>query len=84
MLQITLPDHLGKKLQQAAAQRGKSISELLEQAVEDYLSGIEYDEETDPAIGFVAGPTDLSVRVKEILRDAVDIHSGWTQKQVES
>ena len=40
----------------------------------------EYDEANDPTIGLISGPTDISERVKEILRDDIDPLSGWTQK----
>jgi len=41
----------------------------------------DYDEEQDPSIGFISGPTDLSVRAKQILRDEITALSGWTQKK---
>jgi len=39
-----------------------------------------YDPDNDPLVGFISGPTDLSERYKEILREDIDRRSGWTQK----
>lgn len=41
----------------------------------------DYDEATDPSVGFLSGPTDLSTRAKEILRTEITSRSGWTQKK---
>ncbi len=41
----------------------------------------DYNEENDPAVGFVSGSTDLARRSKQILRDEISTHSGWTQKK---
>jgi len=40
----------------------------------------EYDETQDSAIALLQGPTDLSERHEEILREEVQSYSGWTQK----
>ena len=40
-----------------------------------------YDEANDPAIGFISGSTDLARRSKQILREEINGHSGWTQKK---
>jgi hypothetical protein len=40
-----------------------------------------YDEANDPAIGFISGSTDLARRSKQILREEINAHSGWTQKK---
>ncbi|MBA3874680.1 MAG: hypothetical protein ABI970_06615 [Chloroflexota bacterium] len=40
-----------------------------------------YDEANDPAIGFISGSTDLARQSKQILRDEINAHSGWTQKK---
>jgi hypothetical protein len=40
----------------------------------------DYDPDNDPTVGLISGPTDVSERVKEILRDDIDPLSGWTQK----
>jgi len=42
----------------------------------------DYDPDEDPLIGgFISGPTDLSERYKQILRDEIDPRSGWTTKK---
>jgi hypothetical protein len=35
----------------------------------------------DPTVGMFTGPTDLSRRAKEILRNDITARSGWTQKK---
>lgn len=40
----------------------------------------DYDPDNDPLVGFISGPTDLSERYKDILRDDIDLRSGWTNK----
>jgi hypothetical protein len=40
----------------------------------------DYDPDNDPTVGFISGPTDLSSRAKEILREEITPLSGWTQK----
>jgi hypothetical protein len=37
----------------------------------------------DPTVGMFTGPTDLSRRAKEILRNDITARSGWTQKKDE-
>lgn len=67
------------------------ILELTDEQAEDvlrYTNDIQpaelpadYDEDHDPSIGILTGPTDLASRAKQILRDEITPHSGWTQKK---
>jgi hypothetical protein len=67
------------------------IDELTDEQVASLLSYAEslqavelpddYDEENDPSIGFLSGPTDLANRAKQILREEITPLSGWTQKK---
>lgn len=55
--------------------------EAIEEARSDE-SPASYDPKKDRLRGgFISGPTDLSERYKEILRDDIDLRSGWTQKK---
>jgi hypothetical protein len=40
----------------------------------------DYDPDKDPLVGFISGPTDLSETYKDILREDIDLRSGWTNK----
>ena len=40
----------------------------------------DYKAENDPTVGFLSGSTSLAQRAKEILRDEITSHGGWTQK----
>jgi hypothetical protein len=67
------------------------LDELNEEQIASLLSYIEamqetslpdsYDEDDDPSIGFISGPSDLATRAKQILRDEITPLSGWTQKK---
>ena len=81
MTHISLSDQIAEKLQQIAKNRGATLMELIEQIVEDYLARTEYDEGSDPAIGLIAGPTDLASNAKGILAIEIMSSSGWTQKE---
>ncbi len=61
----------------------EQLAELLRyiEIMESNLLPADYDEDNDPTIGFISGPTDLSARAKEILRDEITPRSGWTQKK---
>jgi len=55
--------------------------EAIDEAKSDALPA-DYDPDKDPLRGgFISGPTDLSQRYKEILREDIDLRSGWTQKK---
>lgn len=41
----------------------------------------EYDEDNDPAVGFLSGPTDLAERSKEILRKEFGVRKHWTDQE---
>lgn len=41
----------------------------------------DYDPDSDPAVGFLSGSTDLASQTKQILRDEITSRSGWTQKE---
>lgn len=84
MIQVTLSDSIFEKLRLVASKRHTNITTLLEKIVEAYLVEDEYDEANDPAIGLLYGPTDLSMRAKEILREEITSYSGWTQKPTDS
>ena len=54
----------------------------------DYIEAMEsnrlpedYDPDNDPAIGFLSGSSNLAQNAKQILRDEITAHSGWTQKK---
>ena len=76
MIQIAIADRLFAKLQRAAHQRNIDVSVFLETLVDEYFADDQYREETDPAIGFVYGPTDLSTQAKTILQEEVTEYSG--------
>jgi hypothetical protein len=67
------------------------LDELNEEQIASLLSYVEamqetslpdsYDEDDDPSIGFISGPSDLATRAKQILRDEITPLSGWTQKK---
>lgn len=67
------------------------LDELNEEQIASLLSYVEamqettlpdtYDEDNDPSVGFISGPTDLATRAKQILRDEITPLSGWTQKK---
>jgi hypothetical protein len=67
------------------------LDELNEEQIASLLSYVEamqetalpdsYDEDNDPSIGFISGPSDLATRAKQILRDEITSLSGWTQKK---
>jgi hypothetical protein len=69
----------------------KTIDELTDEQVEvlqsyaDVLRATElpddYNEENDPSIGFISGPTDIAAHVKQILHEEISQLSGWTQKK---
>ena len=80
MIQVAIADSVFHRLQQAARKRDVEVSTFLETLVEEYLADDQYREEDDPAIGFLDGPTDLSIRVKAILHEEIQEYSGWTQK----
>lgn len=82
MMQVALSDHIFEKLRLVAFKRRTTVNTLVETIVEAYLVDDEYDEADDPAIGLLYGPTDLSTRAKEILREEIKPYSGWTQKPV--
>ncbi len=81
MTQVLLSEHIAQKLQQVAKARGATLMELVEQIVEDYLARTQYDEESDPAIGLLTGPTDLADNAKTFLIHKIKNESGWTQKE---
>lgn len=83
MIQVALSDHLFEQLRVVASKRHTSVSTLLEKIVEAYLVTDEYHEADDPAIGLLYGPTDLSMHAKEILREEINVYSGWTQKSTD-
>ncbi len=73
---VKLPDHLEKTLRQRCAQEGRSISEVMRDALVSYLA-------QPPAIasawalgqgvfGRHAGPTDLAENRKSALAEALD------------
>ncbi len=51
------------------------------QALQSSSPPEDYEQSSDPTIGFLAGPTDLSSRTKAILREEITSRSGWTQKK---
>ncbi len=51
--------------------------DLFEQTIDED----EYDETKDALIALLKGPTDLAERHEEILREAVQLYSGWTCKE---
>lgn len=61
----------------------EQLAELLRyiEIMESNVLPDDYDEDKDPTIGFISGPTDLASRAKEILRDEITPRSGWTQKK---
>lgn len=81
MTQVLLSDPIVEKLQQIAEERGATLMVLIEQIVEEYLARTQYDEASDPAIGLIAGPTDLASNVKKILAGEIKPSSGWAQKE---
>jgi hypothetical protein len=84
MTQVALSDQTYEKLRLIASRERTSISMLLEKIVEAYLVEDGYNEADDPAINLLYGPTDLSIRAKEILREEINSSSGWTQKPIDS
>lgn len=88
MTQVALSDHIFEKLRLVASKQHTNVSALLEKIVESVLVEEadvedEYNEADDPAINLLYGPTDLSLRAKEILRAEITAYSGWTQKPVD-
>lgn len=83
MTQVALSDHIFERLQFVATKRQTTVTTLLENLVETYLVEDEYNEADDPAINLLYGPTDLSMRAKEILREEITSYSGWTQKPID-
>lgn len=83
MTQVALSDHIFEKLRLIAVKRQTTVTTVLENMVETYLVEDEYDEADDPAINLFYGPTDLSTRAKEILREEITTYSGWTQKPID-
>jgi hypothetical protein len=61
----------------------QQLAELLRyiEIMESNVLQDDYDEDKDPTIGFISGPTDLASRAKEILCDENTFRSGWTQKR---
>ena len=61
----------------------EQLAELLRyiEIMESNILPYDYNEDNDPTIGFLSGPTDLASRAKEILRDEITSRSGWTQKK---
>jgi hypothetical protein len=73
---------LGQLMKTAETLSDEQVRLLLQaaQAMRDESERPPYDEANDPTIGMISGPTDLSHRYKEILRDEIDPRSGWTRK----
>ncbi len=42
---------------------------------------MEYNEDDDPAIALISGPSDYSLRAEEILSAEIHEDSGWTHKE---
>ena len=60
----------------------KQVSEVLRYSEELYSRLPEdYDEDNDPAIGFLSGSTDLAERSKEILRKEFGVPRNQTQQE---
>ncbi len=73
-------EQIERKLDQLSDEELATVLRYID-AMQTTTLPADYDEANDPAIGFLSGPTDLSTRVKQILRDEITARSGWTQKK---
>jgi hypothetical protein len=80
MVAPTIRERLIRKLDEPFDDQVASLLSYAE-VMQSSSAPEDYDEENDPSIGFISGPTDLSSRAKQILRDEITPLSGWTQKK---
>lgn len=80
MATANMRERLVSKLDELNEEQIASLLSYVEAMQETTLSE-SYDEDNDPSIGFISGPSDLATRAKQILRDEITPLSGWTQKK---
>jgi hypothetical protein len=78
---MAVPNVRGQVIQKLDELTDEEVVAILEY-MESLHPGLEQNEQIDdPTVGMFSGPTDLSVRAKDILRDEITARSGWTQKK---
>ena len=80
MAMSTVRERLITKLDELSDEQVASLLSYAE-AMQSTTLPDDYDEDNDPSIGFISGPTHLASRAKDILRDEITSRSGWTQKK---